>query len=416
MASSSDPRRRDNSSESFEDNLANNLQLLSFLEAIADDETSSAAPQPAGGHLGPADGELKRMLSLHSVICTASSDAKHYTAAQQRDSESFKKIGAGACGIIFCQEGKSLVVKFAKAGYQPDLFNDFKSHSTIQAGFEAYGTGDVKIPACLSFVPSDDPIFFDCRPTLLEAAQSQCDLPTCAVVTERIWPLPEATRTLLIERYCANRNKENALADQANKDCLVRPYLGSSRGRSSAMFFSLRNFKMHLNQMMEIQLDVVEMARRMAVAMAIMHWAAKTDARDVEFVLGSSTLKKPSGAENRDLANQNGPHRYIGPPSRLDEDFYHRTTELWILDFNQVRPITMDAAGVAQAVQAATINDPYLPKPLQSSAAEIKVWNAFVKSYLTTSRRILEDHGEGGMALPGMFLQGLIDVQREKQA
>ncbi|KAL7927670.1 hypothetical protein ACQKWADRAFT_277480 [Trichoderma austrokoningii] len=33
------------------------------------------------------------------------------------------------------------------------------------------------------------------------------------------------------------------------------------------------------------------MARDMATAMAVMYWAAKTDARDVEFVLGSSFFK-----------------------------------------------------------------------------------------------------------------------------
>ncbi|EQL01269.1 hypothetical protein G6O67_000815 [Ophiocordyceps sinensis] len=304
----------------------------------------------------------------------------------------------------------------AKSGYHDDLWNDFESHLAIRTKFEAYGTDEIKIPECHSFVPSDHPSFFKNHPGLVEAAQSECDVPTCALITERIWPLPEATRTLLIERYCATRIKEKALADQANKDCLVRPYLGSSRGKSDGRFFSLRNFKIHLNQMVDIQLDVVAMARRMAVAMAIMHWAAKTDARDVEFVLGSSTLKKQPTAETWELAKQQ-PHQYIGPPSARLEDVFHRTTELWILDFNQVRPITMDAAGVAQAVQAATINDPYLPKPLQKSAAEIEVWNAFVKSYLITSRRILEDHhGENDMALPGMFLQGLIDVQREKQA
>jgi hypothetical protein len=49
-----------------------------------------------------------------------------------------------------------------------------------------------------------------------------------------------------------------------------------------------------------------------------------------------------------------------------------------VLDFDQVQPITMDRAGVTQAVEAARLNDPYLPKPLQATVDEKETWNAFV--------------------------------------
>jgi hypothetical protein len=44
---------------------------------------------------------------------------------------------------------------------------------------------------------------------------------------------------------------------------LVRVYLGSVQGKASQAFFSLRNFKLHLNQMLDLGLDVEAIARRM---------------------------------------------------------------------------------------------------------------------------------------------------------
>jgi hypothetical protein len=118
------------------------------------------------------------------------------------------------------------------------------------------------------------------------------------------------------------------------------------------MFFSLRNFKLHLNHMTELELDTKALARRMGTALAIMHWGAKKDARNVEFVLGSSEEKRvavdPVSVPVQDLE----PFTYTGHPTDDDEEFFCRTTELFVLDFNQVRAITMDDEGVAMAVEA----------------------------------------------------------------
>ncbi|KAM0435243.1 hypothetical protein ACHAPT_003333 [Fusarium lateritium] len=122
---------------------------------------------------------------------------------------------------------------------------------------------------------------------------------------------------------------------------------------------------MHLNHLIELDLGVDELASGMATALAVMHLAAQTDARDVEFALGSVTESLPgmSAAEIAALP----PNSWTGPPSDDLEDFHHRKTVLWLLDFNQVRAITMDADGVEKAVEAFGINDPYYPRPLQES-------------------------------------------------
>ena len=411
MAPSSNRRRLNASSAPFLEDFPTSLQLSNLLEDPV------CAPGPTSSYPRDADHGLNKMLSLRREVSTsiASSAAEHQGTTQMRDDESFRKIGAGACGAVFAQDGRSLAIKLAKAE-DLDLWNDYVMHSSIAEYFSAYKIDEIKIPACYYFVPKDESQYFAKRPSLVEAATPVCNLPTSALVTERIMPLPQTTRALLIEKYCAPRNKEKALADPANEDCLVRPYLGSTQGKGGQMFFSLRNFKMHLNQMVEIDLDVKAMARRMAIAMAIMHWGAKTDARDIEFVLGSSTEQLPL-ATAADGIERMKPLTYTGPPSRSDEDFFRRSTELWVLDFNQVRAITLDEAGVAQAVEAARINDPYLPKPLQETPIEKEVWNAFVVSYLEASGTILEDeeYGQDVLSWPAMFLCGLIEAQRKKQ-
>ena len=107
---------------------------------------------------------------------------------------------------------------------------------------------------------------------------------------ERIFPLPKPTRDALIDLYCPGIGREAAGTNAANKDCLLRPLLGRKRQSSGSRLniFSLRNFKLHLDQIQEIGLDARELAYAMADAMAVLHWHTKIDAMDVEFVLGSS--------------------------------------------------------------------------------------------------------------------------------
>ncbi|KAK3360187.1 zinc finger protein-domain-containing protein [Lasiosphaeria hispida] len=359
------------------------------------------------------------MLSLHSQVSTSSSAAERHATAQVGSLKIFRKIGAGACGAVFGQDGKSLVYKLAKSGDGTELWNDYMMHSKIAKEFQKFIIDEVKIPKCHFFVKKDRKDYFKNYPELIEAAENVCNLPTHALVTERILPLPHTTRTLLVEKFCAPMIKEKVLADIANKDCLIRVYLGSMQGTTGAKFFSLRNFKLHLNHMLELKLDVEAIARRMGIAMAVMHWAAKTDARDVEFVLGSSTKKTTAAVHPDDLETLE-PLTYTGPLSNRNEDFFCRITELWILDFNQVGKITMDDEGVKLAVQAWSLNDPYFPKPLRETSAELHIWKAFAISYLEASHDILEDElerlGKQVLALPRKFILGITEVERVKMA
>ncbi|KAH8836226.1 hypothetical protein RJ55_10046 [Drechmeria coniospora] len=368
---------------------------LSLLDRITDDEASSESMAMAPRtNLNFADLELKRMLSIHSQVSTTSS----YNHTQALGTESFRKIGLGTFGTILVQDGKSVVFKLAKSGDDNTLRNDYEQHSLIAGSFKKYIINEVRIPNCINFIPKSNTEFFRQRPSLVRAAEGTCHFPTGALISERILPLPKPIRQLLIEKYCNERIKAEATSAVGNINCLIRVYLGSMEGRGAGRFFSLQNFKMHLGMLARIQLNVDGMARRMGHAMAVMHWAAKTDARDVEFVLGSSTAK---GAAVQGAI----------------EDCSQRITELWLLDFNQVKNITMDKAGVDQAVEAAITNDPYIPKPRRKSYVERSAWNSFVKHYIKVSDVIIRDLYDESMAeLPRLFIRGLINAEANKHA
>jgi hypothetical protein len=372
-----------------------NLQLLDLLEPI-EDETTLSPPL-----LGDPEKKLRRLLSINSLISTCSSNAQQQSDAQAENFQQFTKIGAGACGAVFAQDGKSLVVKLAKTT-DLKLWNDYVMHKLVYDNMSLFDTG-VKVPECYFYSSAEDSDkYFDKNPTLEEAAQDVCNLPTEVLVTQRIIPLPDTTRTHLINKYCTTRIKAAAISDPANRDCLVRLYLGSLAGKSGGMFFSLRNFKLHLNQMVDLQLDVDRIATHMAKSLAVMHWAARTDARDVEYVLGSATQKLRGSSET------------TNPPSGILEDFFHRTTELWLLDFNLVRTIEFNETGVNQMVESIILNDPYFPKPLQDHPVAKRIWNRFVQGYLEVASSCLRDAGPEVQGLPVMFLRKLVDAQRQK--
>lgn len=109
---------------------------------------------------------------------------------------------------------------------------------------------------------------------------------------ERIFPHPSPLRFALIDKFCPPHGRAQSKASEADKDCLVRPYLGRMKYGSGGMFFSLRNFKLHANQMQELDLPVSEFTGAMGHAMAVLHWNTRIDGNDVEFVLGSAPMEE----------------------------------------------------------------------------------------------------------------------------
>jgi len=207
---------------------------------------------------------------------TAPSDAfTAFSEASPRPPDAYRKIGAGACGAVFaCPGPHTLAIKFAKAPDRTELWDDYVAHTAILEAFQRVQFTEVKIPQCHFFVPGSATSFFEPQqnPGLVETASPVCNFPTHALVTERIPPLSAEGRRCLIGKYCAPRGVERARSDPANEDCLVRVYLGSMNGRAGGQFFSLRNFKLHLNQMVELGLGVEAIARRVGAALGVIQY------------------------------------------------------------------------------------------------------------------------------------------------
>jgi hypothetical protein len=323
-----------------------------------------------------------------------------------------RNIGVGSCGVVVAGQEDRFVMKLSKT-VDGSLWNDYRMQAVISEAMTRYCPA-VNVPKSHYFVPQSQTRFFDEHPELVQAASDAVYMPTNVLVSERIRPLSGEIRTRLIEKYCPSYAKEAALDDVSNNDCLVRLYFGSknSRSLSAGRYFSLCNFQLYLDQMLELDLDLEKLVERMAMALAVMHWAARTDAKGVEFVLGSKVSLLTRSA---DELLQMEVDTATGAESGRFEDMFWETTQFWVLDFDKVESITMDIHGVAQAVEAAATNDPYIPRPRQSTPEEKRVWNAFVQAYLDFSDSIITASGLGDKAreLPLLFIEGLIRSEEQ---
>lgn len=202
-----------------------------------------------------------------------------------------------------------------------------------------------------------------------------------ALISERIPKVPKTISDKIVDLFC-DGNASLASFVKSNEDddsCLIRPYLGRRRrhrqgGTSNSRFqrFSLRNVPLHVDQMEALHLDTHSYAKTMADALALMHWDARIDANDVEYVLAP-----PRESE-------------VHSPSTLHCE-YLGLHSMWILDFDCCQPLSMDETGVEQACAAFFKNDPFYPRPGGDEAADTELWAVFKSRFLSTSRRILEE-------------------------
>ncbi|KAK3364663.1 hypothetical protein B0T25DRAFT_514304 [Lasiosphaeria hispida] len=125
--------------------------------------------------------------------------------------------------------------------------------------------------------------------TALLPPNSDFPLPSQALITERILPLPKIIRHVLIDKLCPEALRESAKASPLNNNCLARMYLGRRRTPNAPPTpnFSLRNFNFCLDQMLELGFPVQDYAREMAACLATLHWYARMDSFDIQFALGS---------------------------------------------------------------------------------------------------------------------------------
>jgi hypothetical protein len=309
---------------------------------------------------------LKRFLSVRSVVSTSSSFAERQQTAVGTISK-HRRIGAGTCGTIFEIPRTALILKVAKhPGKSTDqLWNDFQIHWKVTETFDKIGRENigVHVPRQESFIGSTDTVWWDSNAHRFPEAHQMVSNVLCA---ERILPLLKPIRESLVEQYCPEAGKATAKASESNKDCLVRLYLGKRRERPNNRFFQLRNFNLHLNQMEDLELEILEFCDIIADGLALMHWGVEIDANDVEFVLGSAPDQILSSAPIKNKSFAAAQISKMKPNTSTwaahHNDFKRRHTHIWLLDFNKCATFLKTRPGLEQLVQAFYINDPYYPR------------------------------------------------------
>ncbi|KAF2456025.1 hypothetical protein BDY21DRAFT_394269 [Lineolata rhizophorae] len=357
-----------------------------------------------------------------------------------------------------------------------DLYHDYRCHVGIASSLQvsratsreaATLLASLRLPSPLNFVHAGDNTWWAARSRNYElpfplqervrleiggsdhgddssigsaaVGRSQRDgaLPAVLIST-RIPPLPQRAHAYLINAYCAPHLVDRAHADGTNGDALARVYLGRGRryesrdgeGRQAPRrFFTLRNFGLSVAKLEDLLLkmngvtkegaaDVVRhLATTMGAALAVMHSVAKLDARDVEFVLGGSSLGERAAVSMNDIAAtakslaSSQLNARSDPPGTASTALTQSGMAFYLLDFNQCRHIGRDNTAVDTAVDAFFVNDPYYPRPPCRSDSstdgeydeERKLWDAFVDGYLGLCSAMT--HSEAGMWPGAKFIE-----------
>jgi hypothetical protein len=329
---------------------------------------------------------LNRMLSTRACLSTTSAQAEH-SLAENTSSPLYTSIGEGQCGIVFVLRGTPDVIKIAKSPEKADqLWQDAVVHNRIRTALRSIPSNlDINVPIYEGWVNHKSTDFWE---TQAQYFPKGIDIPYYGLISERIHPLPLPVRTALVDTLCSKsirKQKEAFLKKPENQDCLIRLYLGRRNDDNSKNEnIRLRNFPLHVNEMEYLKLDTSMYAVVMARSLAMMHWAARVDANDVEFVLGCSPSKssiKPTVEELEACDKDSAGKLYRW-------DLMHRSVSIWLLDFNQCKQFEHNSQGLKQLVDGFWWNDPYYPRP--GSKNDEKLWTVFKKAYLETSGELSE--------------------------
>lgn len=319
---------------------------------------------------------LERSLSLKSVISTASSFSQLFQTARNRPNlQQINQIGVGLQGVIFEQVGKESVLKKQKPGNEKlasNLRKEYTIHRDVSDAFERYQpltNSATLVPKPFRFIPknAEDSFWEQLLPKLPLEYRTRDD----SVLMQRILPLPKVVRRALITKFItADVSQASALlADQKNKHCLARVYLGKKNGPLNPDS-PLRNFPLYLDSMKQIGIDTIRLASALGTAYATLHWGACVNGDDVEFVFGTT-------------AEQDS--------NKTQPDFQRRAVCLFLLDFGQCDTVDLsqDREAVYQAFKGAMVtgdNQWFIPRPTQP-----ELFAAFKEAYSEAGRVILAD-------------------------
>ncbi|KAK1985654.1 zinc finger protein-domain-containing protein [Colletotrichum cereale] len=317
-----------------------------------------------------------------------------------------RKIGAGHCGSVWsaASTDASLVIKREDGGEGRSITHEHNMHRHIlQSLFSprvatSITRSRINIPRCEGFLTNEEENTWSQILPRFPESYTPCN----ALISEKIQPLPRHVRKLLAETLHLGTNSDEVADDTNNTHCLVRPYIGRRKYRESgtdqnrprrSRFYSLRNLPLHLDQMEDLGLSVESYALVMADTLAFLHWSARVDANDVEFVLAQTRHDATPEANAPSLGSTDFGSTPIGPHG------------IWVLDFDCCKKMTMDEAGIKQACKSFWRNDPYYPRPGSDNHNDQRLWGVFQNRFLETSSRLLEGETESVRQLPQQLVE-----------
>ncbi|KAJ5747942.1 zinc finger protein-domain-containing protein [Penicillium nucicola] len=419
------------STVSLGSSLCDNIKLTNQLSALLDRAQNDAVVQQLSlDDSLSADNVLRGVLSPDSLTRTTSSFPQFQRSQQGPASVGYRVIGFGQCGLVFERPGRNYVLKLAKPSYEDTLWNDFKAHFSVRRAFDLEQNKNIKcrVPQLFSFVPKDNHEWWQENIPFLPTVHESVPLPAMVLISQRILPIPKVARQALIDKYCPALSRALAASNDKNRDCLARVYLGRRRlVNTLSANFTLRNFNLHLDQMVEPNLPVKYFASAMGEALAVIHWSAQVDGYDIEFVLGSEGDTTYSQGISISIGPELTPQRlaamkpFTDIESLIKVNFKQRTMRLWTLDFNLCHIWDTEAAldnpegVVSHLVMAFFENDPYYPLPLMEHVLYQELWEIFQGKYLEKAGLIFsESNVDSRLAsLPQKFIDGCVERERE---
>lgn len=289
---------------------------------------------------------------------------------------------------------------------------------------------ECRVPRVFSYVPKNNQQWWEENLPFFVDVHESLPLPAMALVTERILPLPKVARQALINTYCPPSLRPVVSVNPTNRDCLARVYLGRRRPANAPPppNFTLRNYNLFLDQILDLNLPVALFAASMGEALAIIHWRANVDAYDIEFVLGSegnvSYTRDISLALDLTAEKVAAMQPHTDLEAMMSVNFKQRTVRMWVLDFNlcnvweEKAGIENPDALISHLVMSFFENDPYYPLPLAELDHDKELWEAFSAKYLDTGKRILSVPGKDKrlVDLPRKFIDGCERRERDNLA
>lgn len=406
------------------------------LAAAEDEEFSNVEVHDA---TGPLD-ILKRTLSIRSVLSTNSSFAERMEALASVDLKDLKlnEIGRGSFGTVFeipgtewCLKKTLTSVSHLRREYSNGVRISREVNNTaweaISRSNEFPGVLMPRVPRYIGWYGMEDsesPSRWFKTNGHMFPQQNGGKVPGPVICLERVLPLPKVIRESLIEHYFKPEDREAALADKENKACICRVYLGYrsddiQKQKLEDERKTLRNFPLYLDQMMELEMDPLVIARDMALGLAAGHWAANSNMMDVEYVIGSRPhmvnlakenppARKGKKATAGDSRRRHGNLSAPVDPRPDQPTFRNRAIQLWMIDFNKVNQFE---ASVTQGYnknidrlvfESRATDGPYYPRVLARDEYEWKLWLEFARTYIRASRTILNDMMEKTLKTTGV--------------